>query len=337
MKIWFDLTNSPHVSFFKFLISELKKESHEVIVTSRPLSNTIPLLELYKIEFVVVGSHYGKNSLKKILGFPIRVYQLYKFLKNNKPDIGIAQASYYLPVVARLLGIPSIYTNDNEHAKGNWLAFLCATKILLPEFLKYNDISMPFISRDKVFNYDGIKEGIYLWNEYLNFEHNQATSKPTIYIRLEPNLAHYYNAGLFFMDDLIIDLKNKYNTIIIPREESQIKHYSSDKFEGISILTKPQLLRDIVDKCTLFIGAGGTMTREMAVIGVPTISIYQDELLKVDKYLIDIGAMVHAKNLTIDFVEQYINESISSNRNAELLLKGRLTYNNIKSILLGNK
>lgn len=337
MKIWFDLTNSPHVSFFKHLISELKNENHEVIVTSRPLSNTIPLLELYKIEYVVVGSHYGKNSIKKILGFPIRVFQLYRYLKKNKPDIGIAQASYYLPVVARLLGVPSIYTNDNEHAKGNWPAFLCATKILLPEFLKYNDISMPFILREKVFNYDGIKEGIYLWNEYLNFEYNHVTTDPTIYIRLEPNLAQYYNAGLFFMDDLIIKLKDKFNVIIIPREESQIEHYDTARFEGITILTKPQLLRDIVDKCSLFIGAGGTMTREMAVIGVPTISIYQDELLKVDKYLIDIGAMIHKNNLTVDFVEQFISDSISSNRNKELLLKGRSTFNKIKSLILDNR
>ena len=160
MKIWFDLTNSPHVSFFRQLISELKNENHEVIVTSRPLSNTIPLLELYNIDFTVVGTHYGKRSIKKILGFPIRIFQLYKFLKKNKPDIAIAQASYYLPVVAKMIGVKSIYTNDNEHAKGNWPAFVCASKIFLPEFLAYDDMSMPFVSRKKVLNYEGVKEGI---------------------------------------------------------------------------------------------------------------------------------------------------------------------------------
>jgi hypothetical protein len=335
MKIWFDLTNSPHVSFFKQLISELKEENHEVIVTSRPLSNTIPLLKLYNINFTVVGTHYGKNSLKKMLGFPIRIFQLYNFLKKNKPDIAIAQASYYLPVVAKLLGVQSIYTNDNEHAKGNWPAFLCANKIFLPEFLTYDDISMPFISRKKVLNYEGVKEGIYLWNEYLGYEYkNPSSSIPTIYIRLEPNLAQYYNAGLFFMDDLIIALKDKYNIVIIPREKSQIKHYEDFIFEGITVLTKPQPLSEIVNKCSLFIGAGGTMTREMAVIGVPTISIYQDKLLKVDKYLIEVGAMVHVKNLTADFVDKFLIESISSRANSELLLKGRATYYNIKSQLL---
>ena len=76
------------------------------------------------------------------------------------------------------------------------------------------------------------------------------------------------------------------------------------------------------------------MTREMAVIGVPTISIYQDELLKVDKYLIEVGAMVHVKNLTADFVDRFLTESTSSGFKSELLLKGRETYKIMKSQLL---
>jgi hypothetical protein len=37
--------------------------------------------------------------------------------------------------VAKLLGIPSIYTNDNEHAMGNKPAFIFASSILIPENL----------------------------------------------------------------------------------------------------------------------------------------------------------------------------------------------------------
>jgi predicted glycosyltransferase len=238
--------------------------------------------------------------------------------------------------VAKLLGVPSIYTNDNEHAKGNWPAFLCANKIFLPEFLTYDDISMPFISRKKVLNYDGVKEGIYLWNEYLDYEYKKVSSVPTIYIRLEPNLAQYYNAGLFFMDDLIIALKDKYNIVIIPREKSQIKHYEALIFEGITVLTKPQPLSEIVKKCSLFIGAGGTMTREMAVIGVPTISVYQDELLKVDEYLIRQGLMVHVKKLTIDYVDNFLKETVDNKRNTDILKKGYTSYCKVKQLLINN-
>ena len=336
MKIWFDLTNSPHVSFFRQLIADLKDEGHEIIITSRPLSNTIPLLELYNIPFTVVGTHYGKSNIKKLLGFPIRIFQLYKFLKSNKPDFAIAQASYYLPVVARLLGIKSIYTNDNEHAKGNWPAFVCATKILLPEFLDKKIITDPFIRSKKISNYYGVKEGIYLWKDYLDFEYTINYSSPTIYIRLEPNLAQYYNAGLNFMDDLIIQLKEKYNVVIIPREHSQIVHYSQSKFEGVTVLSKPLPLSEIVKSCSLFIGAGGTMTREMAVIGIPTISVYQDKLLKVDEFLIESGVMSYNKKPNIEYIDNYLQSLKSKQRDLSFLEKGKRSYEYIKSLLTYN-
>ena len=83
MKVWFDLTNSPHVSYFKQLINELTEEGHEVIVTTRPLGNTIQLLDLHDIKYVVVGTHYGKSSIKKLFGFPIRIFQLFQYLKKK--------------------------------------------------------------------------------------------------------------------------------------------------------------------------------------------------------------------------------------------------------------
>ena len=73
MKIWFDLTNSPHINFFRQMIEELKTEGHEVTITCRPLANTIDLLDLYKMDYTIVGKHYGKSSLKKALGFFVRV------------------------------------------------------------------------------------------------------------------------------------------------------------------------------------------------------------------------------------------------------------------------
>ena len=42
MRIWIELTNSPHINMFGAMIHELEKE-HEVIITCRPLANTIEL------------------------------------------------------------------------------------------------------------------------------------------------------------------------------------------------------------------------------------------------------------------------------------------------------
>ena len=84
MKIWFDLTNSPHINFFRQMIEELKAEGHKVVITCRPLANTVDLLDLYNMDYTVVGKHYGKSSYKKAMGFFVRVWQLRKFLKSVK-------------------------------------------------------------------------------------------------------------------------------------------------------------------------------------------------------------------------------------------------------------
>ena len=64
MKIWFDLSNAPHVNMFEHLIKELESEGNKVVITCRPLSNTIDLLNLKEFNYTLVGVHYGKNIFK---------------------------------------------------------------------------------------------------------------------------------------------------------------------------------------------------------------------------------------------------------------------------------
>ena len=77
MKIWFDISNSPHVNLFAAMIRDLMHE-HEVIITCRPLANTVDLLDLHKFEYTVVGRHYGGKLFSKLSGYPVRVFQLIK-------------------------------------------------------------------------------------------------------------------------------------------------------------------------------------------------------------------------------------------------------------------
>ena len=131
MRIWFDLSNSPHINMFAAMIHDLEKE-HEVIITCRPLANTIDLLELHGFSYTVVGVHYGGKLRAKLFGYPVRVMQLRQFLAPKRIDVAISQSSFHSPLVARLLGVRSIYMNDNEHAMGNIPSFLCADKIMVP-------------------------------------------------------------------------------------------------------------------------------------------------------------------------------------------------------------
>lgn len=337
MKIWFDISNSPHVNMFYQLIKELEADGHQVIITSRPLANTIALLDQKGLKHTTVGEHYGKNFLKKLFGYPIRVKQLRKFLKDKKIDLAISQSSFHSPVVAKLLGIPSIYTNDNEHAMGNKPAFICATKILIPENLPVERIAKTGVSAKKVMQYPGVKEGIYLWSkgEAIQEKRKQNNSgQIKIYIRPEPQTAQYYKGKENFLDDTILALQDRYKIIVLPRDANQSAHYKQDKFNKTDVPDKPLGFDAIAEDCTIFVGAGGSMTREMAILGIPTISVYQDDLLEVDSFLLSKGLMLHEPNITPEKVVSYIESLQNAPPALELMNKGKEAYQLFKKEIL---
>lgn len=333
MKIWFDLSNSPHINLFRTMIRELQAD-HDVIITCRPLANTIDLLNLHGLEHTVVGIHYGKSLLSKVAGYPVRVAQLRRFLAPHKVDVAVSQSSFHSPLVARLLGVRSLYLNDNEHALGNVPAFACATRIMVPEFFSAASLRRQHARRSRVIHYPGLKEGVYLWECAARIgklrKARRATGRRTVYFRPEPWTAQYYSGARNVIDAALAALKDKVGISILPRSPEQAAHYSARQFEGVRVIREALDVEQIAPACDLFIGAGGTMTREMAVLGIPTISVYQDCLLDVDRYLLEREAFLHRPHLSADEALAYLHQSDIRPPDQQLLEKGRAAYRMIK-------
>lgn len=337
MKIWFDLSNSPHINMFHDLIRELESDGHEIIITSRPLANTVQLLDQRGLKHTVIGEHYGKNIYKKIFGYPIRVLQLRKFLAPLKPDLAISQSSFHSPIVAKLLGIPSIYTNDNEHAMGNKPAFIFASKILIPENLAIEKIAKLGVNAKKITQYPGVKEGIYLWSKGERIQQKRKANTDhtiNIFIRPEPQTAQYYKGKENFLDEMLLSLQHKYKICVLTRDNQQYIHYKQNKFDKLNVPDKPIDFETIATECTIFIGAGGSMTRELAILGIPTISVYQDKLLDVDGYLLEKKLMHHEPNLTEEKVDSFLNELNHQSPSLELMEKGKKAFQLFKTEII---
>ncbi len=335
MKIWIDLSNSPHVNFFEYFINELKKEGHDVIITSRNNANTIDLIESKGWKHHEIGKHAGRNIIKKIINYPIRIFLLLSFLRKHKIDVAIAHSSFYMSLTAFLLRIPNIYINDNEHAKAIIIPLKFASKVYFPEALKKYASNGKWKNNAKINFYPGIKEGIYLWKKFINEHKKKITDVPHIYIRPEPWTAQYYKGKKYFLDVLINELSEKYKITILPRGPEQFHHYYEKTFNNnIIVPRKPLDLEYIYQNCDCFIGAGGTMTREIAVLGIPTISVYQDELLEVDKYLIQKGYMIHNPDPTIKLIDNLLYNQKIKHINKPILEKGKSAYYLIKKELL---
>ncbi|HSJ73469.1 MAG TPA: DUF354 domain-containing protein, partial [Miltoncostaeaceae bacterium] len=79
MRVWIDITNSPHAVIFRPLIARMRARGDEVTVTSREFAQTVGLLDRFGIEHEVVGAHGGASRRGKARAMAARSAALARF------------------------------------------------------------------------------------------------------------------------------------------------------------------------------------------------------------------------------------------------------------------
>ncbi len=290
MKIWVDLTNAPHFHLFKNFIKK-----YNPIVTARKQRTLINLLEEHDIDYIEVGVH-EKDKKKKLLASLERAKELVEIAEEC--DIGIAKHSVELPRVCFGLGIKSIFIVDNEHAEHqNRLTLPLADKVVAPEF----------ISKEKLAE-QGARSVEYFFGlcevEHVkNFRPNQdlldkfnLEAENYVVVRQPPVYASYFSSRDFSLE-LVNRLKEHVKVVFIPRGDVKI-------FDENVVVVKFSDTLSLTFFSKAFIGGGGTMNREACMLAKPTISFYPQELLGVDKFLVNAGILKWTTDIheIIDFV-----------------------------------
>src|ERR1017187_8473081 len=114
-RIWIDLDNSPHVPFFLPIVDELQKKGYEIILTARDSYQVSKLLEFYHLPSKVVGSHWGKRRILKIIGTCWRALRLLPVVIFKRPDLAISHGSRDQLISCFVLRIPALMIYDYEH------------------------------------------------------------------------------------------------------------------------------------------------------------------------------------------------------------------------------
>ncbi|HUH16037.1 MAG TPA: DUF354 domain-containing protein, partial [Gaiellaceae bacterium] len=164
MRVWIDITNSPHVLFFRPLIRLLEEDGHEVEVTARAYAQTLELLERHGVAHHVVGPHHGgAGVLGKARALAGRLPALRRFGARGRFDLALAHGSHELTLAARSLRVPSATAHDYEFATlQHQLGVRAATRAVFPEAIPLDRLARLGAKPPKLVRYPGIKEEYYL-------------------------------------------------------------------------------------------------------------------------------------------------------------------------------
>lgn len=296
MKIWIDIVNAPHVRFFKSIISYLENEGEEVFITARRFGDVHRLLDLFNINYNLVGWH-GVSLEEKLIRSTQRAYELSQIISREKPDVAVSKHSIELPRISYGLKIPSVYILDNEHAiAANKLTLPLCNRVILPAVIKPESVVRCGADPDYLLPYNGTSELTHL----VDFQYNphifddlklDLKKEKTILMRPEPSLASYLDADCrtTVLSPIVEALEDQANILVIPRFREQQQIFEDD--DQITLIKPPVDTFSLMKACDLVIGAGGTMNREAALLGTPVISCYPGKLLSVDAYYIQKGLM----------------------------------------------
>src|SRR3954449_4372068 len=117
MRVWIDLTNSPHVLVMRPVIRALQRRGADVLVTARDFAQTLELCERHGIDAEPIGRHRGGRLAAKGVGLLSRSAALTRWARGRKFDLAIGHGSNDVSVAARLLGIRVTTAFDYEWAR----------------------------------------------------------------------------------------------------------------------------------------------------------------------------------------------------------------------------
>jgi uncharacterized protein len=297
-KIWIDLDNTPHVPFFKPIISELERRGNPVLVTSRRAFQVCELADEMGLKHTTIGRHYGKNSVAKVVGLFLRALQFLPLVLRDRPALAVSHGARSQILICNLLRIPTVLLADYEHA--SILPFLRPTWLYVPEVIPTDGLMK---CAKHVRQYPGIKEDVYVPgfrpSQKLQQQLQLDPSKVIVTVRPPANEAHYRSPESDKLFETTMDhlcARSDVQIVLLPRNKSQLDGIAAARPDwlkpGQTIVPKGAIDGlDLIWHSDLVISGGGTMNREAAALKVPVYSIFRGKTGAVDKYLATTGRL----------------------------------------------
>jgi predicted glycosyltransferase len=295
LRWWVDIANAPHATLFRPIVERLREAGDDVLLTSWDRGQTRALAEEFWPGIVAVGARgFRTPRLAKATAIWDRASALVAVVKPERPDVALGHNSYSQLVAARRLRIPSITMMDYEHQPANHLAFRLASAVVLPEAVPAGVVRRYGATPRKVLRYQGLKEELTL-SRFVpapGFRRSLSLGEDDVVAVVRPAAegALYHRHRNTLVDAVVTHLVQAGALVLLsPRGTDQADHFGG--IDGVRVIAAPVSGADLLYHADLVIGAGGTMTREAAVLGTPVWSMFAGRPAAVDAMLVRQGRL----------------------------------------------
>ena len=302
-RIWIDLDNAPHVHFFAPLLADLSSCGYEPLISVRSFGQTEELAHAYSLHCTTIGSHAAlRSNYGRILETLRRATQLIEFGLAHRPVAAVSHGSRALTLAAAALGIPCIALYDYEHVSTDVFHRLC-TRVLVPEILLRHSATRSGNS----IGYPDFKEEVYVYQSQMNSAILQQLdldpNRLVVTVRPPATWAHYHSDHTTTLFHALIEHLRTYKeaqVIVLARTCEQATHLVND-----FALDRPpfRITAAAVDGLSLVccsdavFSGGGTMSREAALLGAASYSIFAGTPGAVDGELERLGKLTMLRSV----------------------------------------
>lgn len=303
MRVWFDVLTPKQVLFFRPVIESLQDSGTEVLATSRRYREVGPLAERAGLKLEYVGDRGLRGEEDQLLAATRRQADLIPLVRDFRPQVAVSLASAVCARIAFGLKIRHVAVNDSPHSEvAGRLSIPLSYHLLCPWVIPYAAWKHFGIGKGQVTTYRALDPAAWLKRAPLPGPVPELKrGRKTITVRVQESDAPYLaSADANWIDAVLTSLLAAFpdaNLVALCRYDYQVEEIRRKFGSGWIVPDEVVSGHDLLTSTDLFVGMGGTMNAEAALMGVPTISAFQGALYT-DRYLSSVGLLSKALTRT---------------------------------------
>jgi len=253
------------------------KKNHTVLCTSRDYNQVTQLAKIRNLRLVIVGKHGGPKMHDKLNASLRRAKLLSTRIKGFSPDITISFCSPEAARVSYGLNIDHICFSDSPHANAVMrLVIPLVQKLLIPWIIPKKEFTKFGINIKDIIHYKAIDAAIIAKRKISKNSKKlvKKSKRKVILVRVEEEYASYSTKkrpAIPIIKEIIKNFSEQ-EIIVMGRYTSQVRHLDQTFGKKIRVLNKIVDSKILLENADVFVGSGGTMTAESALLGIPTFS-----------------------------------------------------------------